>query len=104
MEVDLGPGHNVLDGDAALPMERGTSAPLTFRPMSTVVKWLDGSEIPLGMETGLGPGDIVRWGPSSPPTERGTAAPHFSAMSIVAKRHLSQPSYAASAEVHSKED
>jgi len=33
-EVDLSPGHIVLDGDSA-PRERGTSAP-SFRPMSIV--------------------------------------------------------------------
>jgi len=36
-EVGLGPGHIVLDGDPALPTERGTTAP-TFRPMSIVAK------------------------------------------------------------------
>jgi len=34
-EVDLGPGHIVLDGVSA-PRERGTAAPLSFRPMSIV--------------------------------------------------------------------
>jgi len=34
-EVDLGPGHIVLDGVPAL-RERGTAAPLSFRPMSVV--------------------------------------------------------------------
>jgi len=34
-EVDLGPGHIVLDGVTAL-CERGTAAPLSFRPMSIV--------------------------------------------------------------------
>jgi len=33
MEVDLGPGHVVLDGVPAL-RERGTAAPTSFRPMS----------------------------------------------------------------------
>ena len=37
MEVDLGPGHIVLDGDPAPPpRERGTAAPLSFRTMSIV--------------------------------------------------------------------
>jgi len=27
MQVGLGPGHIVLDGDSASPMERGTAAP-----------------------------------------------------------------------------
>jgi len=39
MEVGLGAGDVVLDGDPALP-KRGTAA--SFRPMSIVVKRLDG--------------------------------------------------------------
>jgi len=35
-EVDLGPGHVVLDGDPGPPRERGTAAPPSFRPMSIV--------------------------------------------------------------------
>ena len=35
MEVDLGPGHIVLDGVSAL-CERGTAALPSFRPMSVV--------------------------------------------------------------------
>jgi len=35
MEVDLGPGHIVLDGDPA-PPRKGHSSPLSFRPMSIV--------------------------------------------------------------------
>ena len=34
-EVDLGPGHIVLDGDPAPSRERGTAVPL-FRPMTIV--------------------------------------------------------------------
>jgi len=35
-EVSLGPGDIVLDGDRALPRERGTAAPSSFWPMSIV--------------------------------------------------------------------
>ena len=56
MRVGLGPGHIVLDGDPAPPMERGTAVP-TLKifgrrlclcthnplPMSVVAKRLDGS-------------------------------------------------------------
>jgi len=35
MEVDLGPGHIVLDGDPA-PLQKGHSSPLSFWPMSIV--------------------------------------------------------------------
>jgi len=41
-KVDLGPGHIVLDG-AQLHHQKGGTAPSTFRPMSIVIKWLDGS-------------------------------------------------------------
>ena len=37
-EVGRNPGHIVLDGDPALPTERNTVAPPTFRPMSNVAK------------------------------------------------------------------
>jgi len=39
-EVDLSPGHIVLDGDTA-PPPKGHSPP-NFRPMSVVTKRLDG--------------------------------------------------------------
>jgi len=42
MEVGLGPGHMVLDGDPAPPPPKGHSPP-NFWPMSVVAKHLDGS-------------------------------------------------------------
>ena len=76
MEVDLGPGDFVFDGDPALPRKKGT-APTQFladvycgqtagwikMSLSTEVNLgpgnvvLDG--VPLGMEVGLGTGDFV---------------------------------------------
>jgi len=47
MQVGLGPGHIVLDGDPAPLPQRGT-APLNFRPISVAAK------ISLGMELDLG--------------------------------------------------
>ena len=41
MEVGLGPGHIVLDGDPDAPPLKGHSLP-NFRPKSVVAKWLDG--------------------------------------------------------------
>jgi len=41
MEVGLGPGDFVLDGDPAVPPNRGQTP--NFQPMSVVAKWLDGS-------------------------------------------------------------
>jgi len=40
MEVGLGPGHIVLDGDPAPLPPKGSA--LNFRPMSVVAKRLDG--------------------------------------------------------------
>jgi len=44
MEVGLGPGDFVLDGDPApLPQKRGGAPPPNFRPMFIVAKGRDGS-------------------------------------------------------------
>jgi len=80
-DIGLGPGDIVLDGHPAPPTERRT-APLTFRPMSVVAKWLDGPEI---QDTTLYRGrprpkpHCVRWGPSSPPRKGYSIPPYFSA-------------------------
>ena len=82
MEVGLGPGHIVLDGDPAPPPKRGwrTGAP-NFRLMSIVIKrqidedatWYGGRPRPKG--------HCATWGPSSP--QKGTT-PNFRPMSVVA--------------------
>jgi len=41
MQVGVGPGHILLDGDPAPPPQKGSGAP-NFRPMSIVAKRLDG--------------------------------------------------------------
>jgi len=41
MEVGLGAGHIVLDGDLAPPPQRCTAP--NFGPISVVAEWLDGS-------------------------------------------------------------
>ena len=38
MEVGLGTGHIVLDGDPARPLQRKGDSPPNFRPTSTVAK------------------------------------------------------------------
>jgi len=43
MELVLGPGEFVFDGDPALPRKKGTAFPPNFWPMSIVAKRLDGS-------------------------------------------------------------
>jgi len=79
MEVGLGPGHVMLDGDPAPPPpEKGTATPPLFIPG---LLWPNGCciRIPFGTEIGLGPGDIALDGDPAPPMERSTAALHFSA-------------------------
>ena len=79
MEVDLGPGHIVLDGDHLPSPKRGTAP--NFRPIFIVVKRLDIDQE--GTWHGGGPWSRLygaRWGPSSPPQELGEGgrAPQFS--------------------------
>jgi len=42
VQVGLGPGHIVLDGDPAPASSKGAQPP-NFRPMSVAAKWLHGS-------------------------------------------------------------
>jgi len=42
MDVDLGPGNVVLDGDPVARPQQRVQPPPNFRPMSIVVKRLDG--------------------------------------------------------------
>ena len=76
MNVDLSPGHIVLDEDPAPPTKNGHSSP-KFWPMSVVAKWLDGSRCQLvWMEVGLSPGDIVLDGDLAP-SQKGHSTPDF---------------------------
>ena len=79
MEVDLNPGHIVLDGDHAPPHGKGHSSPqIQLRVYGCrqglsvtwyiVDKWLDGLRCHL----------VRLVGNPAPPTERGTAAPEYS--------------------------
>jgi len=58
MEVGLGPGHIVLDGDPATLLKKGAEPLPNFRPISVVAEWLDVSRCHLVWY-------CVRWGPSS---------------------------------------
>jgi len=75
-EVNLGPGHVVLDGGRSYPLKR--YSPPVF---GLCLLWPNGWMVktPRGTEVDLGPGRIVLDGDSAPPCERGTAAPLFSA-------------------------
>jgi len=80
VQVGLGPGHIVLDGDPVPPPPKGQSPNTIFGPY---LLWATGQmagwiKMPLGMEVGLGPGHAVLDGDPAPPKNRRTA-PHFSA-------------------------
>ena len=72
MEVGLGLGEFVFDGDPAPPPLKVTAP--NFRLMSVVAQRLDGVRCHLtGVEVGLGPGDTVIWGPIPMKKVGGTA-------------------------------
>jgi len=81
MEVGLGLGHIVLDGDPAPPKKKGHSPQFSARLL-----WPNGGiKMPLGMEVGLSPVHIVIDGDQLPPP-KGAQLPTFRPMSMVAKR------------------
>ena len=83
MEVGLGLGDIVLDGDPAPPAKKGHSPQFSAHVhCGQTAGWI---EMPLGMKVGLGAGHIVLDGERAPPPNRGTA-PNFWLMSVVAKR------------------
>jgi len=84
MEVGLGPGEIVLDGDPAPLPKRGHINPQIFGQTAGWIK------MPLGTEVGLGPGHIILHGTRSIP-QRGTAPPpNFLPMFVVAKWWMDQ--------------
>jgi len=69
--VGLSLGDIVLNGDPALPPQKGHSPQLSANVRcGQTAGW---TKVPLGMAVSLGPGDCVRWGPSS---TRKNAQPH----------------------------
>jgi len=68
MEVGLGPGHIVLDGDPASPPPKGRSPHTIFGPYLLWPNSCIWIKMPLGMEVGLDASDIVLYGdPALPP-------------------------------------
>ena len=65
MEIALGPGDIVLDGDPA-PLPKGGHSSPNFRPMyfSQTAAWI---KMALGTEVNPGPGDAVLDGVAAPP-------------------------------------
>jgi len=85
MEVGLGLGDFMCDGDSA-PPEKGHSSPIQFLAdvyCGQTAAWI---KMPLGTEVNLGPGDVILDGVAVPPRSKRGTAPSFRFMSIVAKR------------------
>ena len=76
MEVVLGPGDFVLDGDLAPPPQKGGGAAqfLSHVYCGQTVGWI---KMALGMEVGLGPGHIVLDGYPVPLPQKGAEPPIF---------------------------
>jgi len=85
MQVGLGPGHIVLDGDPAPSPPQGHSPQFSAHICcGQMAAWI---KMPLGMEVDLGLGDFVLDGDPDPLPKRGRSPlPNFRPMSIVAKR------------------
>jgi len=78
-QVGLGHGYIVLDGDPALPHQRGTAPPQFSAHIycGQMVGWI---KTPLGTHAGLGPGEFVLDGdPTAPPRKGAEPPPQFSA-------------------------
>jgi len=67
MQVGLGPGHIVLDGDPAQPLPRKKGEQPQFSAHVYCGKTAGWIKMPLFTEVNLGPGDVVIDGGRSPP-------------------------------------
>ena len=68
MQVGLGPGHIVLDGDPAPPSPKGHSPQCSAHTCcGQMAGWI---KMPLGVEAGLSPGYFVLDGDPSPPSPK----------------------------------
>ena len=85
MELGLGPGDFVLDGDPTPPPQKGAEPPPTKFSAHVYCGWM---KLVLGTEVGLSPGDFVFDGNPDPLTPKGGGAPlhNFRPIPIVAKR------------------
>ena len=85
MEVGLGPGVFALDGDSALPPQKGGKA-TEFSAHVCCGQTAGLIKMALGMVVGLGPGHIVLDTNSAPLPKKGAEAPNFRPIFIAAKR------------------
>ena len=77
VEVGLGPGHTVLDGDPSPPSPKGHSPQFSAHVCcGQTAGWI---KMPLGREVGISPGDIVLDGdPAFPNPQKGShSSPNF---------------------------
>jgi len=76
MEVNLGPGDLVLDGDPAPPPQKGNGAPKFSAHIycGQTAGWI---KLALGMEVGLSPGDFMLDAGSSPLPKKGRSPTIF---------------------------
>jgi len=82
IEVGLGPGNLVLDGDPAPPPQIGGTTPRIFSPSycGQTAGWI---KMALGTDVGLGPDHIVLDRDPAPPLKTGGTDPSFRPMFIV---------------------
>jgi len=92
MEVGLGSGDIVLDGDPATPHGKGHSSLPHFSAHVYCGQTAGWIRIPLGKEVGLGPGEcnIVLDGDSAPPPLSGKD-PNFGGVNISQQRFNQSP-------------
>jgi len=86
VQVGLGPGHIVLDGDPGPPSPKWGTALLQFLAYiccGQMARWM---KMPIGRKVNLNPSDIVLDEHPAPPPQKGGRAPNFRPMSIVPKR------------------
>jgi len=79
MEVGLGPGHVVLDGDPAPSSQKGQSPAPEFSAHFYCRQKAGFINMPLGIEVGLGSGHFLLDGDPAPPPQKRGKAPQFSA-------------------------
>jgi len=79
MQVGIGPGHIVLDGNQLPFPKRGRSPQFSsYICCGQMAGWI---KMPVGREVGLSPSDIVLDGDPAPPPPEGDRAPNFRPMS-----------------------
>ena len=77
MELGLGPGDFVLDGDPAPLPEKGAEPPLQFSAHFYCGQTALCIKMPLGKDVGLSPGDFVLDGDPVPSPKRGRSPQIF---------------------------